>query len=115
LRAIGLATLRIASSSVHSILKTLLNLLVVVATVAAITPLSVDRSASGSDYSENKSQRYQSATKSLFHFSPPPFEVEKCNPYAAVSALGFFASSPGKYPFHANRCSGFDPPASKEV
>jgi hypothetical protein len=51
-------------------LKTLLNLLVVVTTVATIAPLSVDRSAGGSDYSENKSQRYQSATKSLLHFSP---------------------------------------------
>jgi len=64
--------LRIASSRIHAVLKTLLDSLVVVATVAAVGPLCIDRRAGGSDYPENKSQRYQSATKSLFHF-PPPF------------------------------------------
>src|SRR6185436_21005599 len=58
-------------------------LLVVIATVAAIAPLCVGSRAGGSDYSENKSQRYQSATKSFFHFSPS-VENGKCNHHAAL-------------------------------
>jgi NADH:ubiquinone oxidoreductase subunit 3 (subunit A) len=107
--------LRIASSSVHSILKTLLNLLVVVATVATIAPLSVDRRAGGSDYSEDKSQRYESATKSLFHFSPPPFEVESATVMPLFLPWNYLFLLRESTQFMQTGCSGFDTLARKEM
>ena len=67
LRAVAFAALRVASSRIHAVLKSLLDLLVVVVAVAAIVPLCVGRRTGGNNYSENKSQRYQSATNSFFH------------------------------------------------
>src|SRR5258706_16234770 len=101
-----LASLCIASSRVHAILQSLLDLLGVVATVAAVGPLCIDRRAGGSDYSEDKGQRYQSATKSLFHFSPSVLRWKSATVMPLSFALDLLVLVPESTPFMQTGCSG---------
>ena len=62
--------LSVGGSRVHSVLVTLLYLLVVVAAVASIpSPLRVGRRARRSNYADNNRERDKRAAKCLFHIS----------------------------------------------
>src|SRR5437660_267012 len=62
--------LSVGGSRVHSVLVTLLYLLVVVAAVASIPPpLRIGRRAHRSNYADNNRERDKSAAKCLFHIS----------------------------------------------
>src|SRR5712664_1884545 len=62
--------LSVGGSRVHSVLVTLLYLLVVVAAVASIPPpLRIGRRARRSNYADNNRERDKSAAQCLFHIS----------------------------------------------